>query len=283
LWGRGDDGDDVLHQKLFESPGVTQSRSLSAAAFAAVRRDEWSGCVAARRRLCFVTCCTAWRWRLGAGLSQNSACSGGDGVDDRNVRRGSSIASADAVARTLRREQSRFDIGGVPVPTELETRSFLFAGSPGTGKSQALTRALDALEKDNARAILADPSGQFAERFYNPARGDIILNPHDARSVSWSPLSEIESLADIPALAKSLVPDGEGEGRVWSNYAQQFLEAVIEHCVHRRFDECPHFFALVTSASVQQLQQVCAGTPAAALVQPGNEKMFASLFVRQRS
>jgi hypothetical protein len=214
---------------------------------------------------------SGWAWILGKlGMSSGGA------VDDRNVRRGSSIADAGAVARALKKQQSRFDIGSVPIPVELETRSFLLAGSPGTGKSQALTRALDSLEKDGARAILADPSGQFAERFYDPARGDIILNPHDARSVSWSPLSEIESIADVPALAKSLVPDGEGEARVWSGYAQQFLEAVIEYCYTGGLTN-GDIFALVTSAPIEQLQEICAGTPSAALVQPGNEKMFASV------
>jgi hypothetical protein len=164
LWGRGDDGDDVASKAVRVARRYSIAVAIGAA-FAAVRRDEWSGVVSLLVGgfvlfLLYGLALSAWGWFVA-----KLGISGGDGVDDRNVKRGSSIASADAVARTLRREQSRFDIGGVPVPTELETRSFLFAGSPGTGKSQALTRALDALEKDNARAILADPSGQFAERF----------------------------------------------------------------------------------------------------------------------
>jgi hypothetical protein len=133
------------------------------------------------------------------------------------VRRGSEVANAQAVAKSLKNVRSRFDIGEVPIPVDLETRSFLFAGSQGSGKSQALMRSLDALESTGARAIIADPSGQYCARFYSDSRGGVIFNPHDARSVSWSPLSEIETAADIPALAKSLVPDAEGDSRVWSN------------------------------------------------------------------
>jgi len=45
-----------------------------------------------------------------------------------SVRRGSEIADAKTIAKSLRNRKSRFDIGGVPVPVDLETRSFLFAG-----------------------------------------------------------------------------------------------------------------------------------------------------------
>jgi type IV secretory pathway TraG/TraD family ATPase VirD4 len=199
-----------------------------------------------------------------------------DDDDESEIRRGAAVADARDVAKMLKNKKSRFDIGGIPVPVELETRSFLLAGSPGTGKSQALTRALDALEKHNARAIIADASGQYCQRFYNEKRGDVILNPLDKRSVSWSPLAEIETVADVPAMAKSLVPDGDGDARVWSNYAQQFLEAALGHCFTNNLTN-RDLFDIVTSAPLEQLQQICAGTPAAALVQPGNERMFASV------
>jgi hypothetical protein len=275
LWGRGDDGDGIADKAI----RVTRRYAVAVALISAIDAatgSRWSGVGTLLGGgfvllLFYGLALSAWGW-----LAQKLGMGGGGGVDDRNVKRGSSIASADAVARALRKEQSRFDIGGVPVPRELETRSFLLAGSPGTGKSQALTRALDALEKDGARAILADPSGQFAERFYNPDRGDVIINPHDARSVSWSPLAEIESLADVPAIAKSLIPDAEGEARVWSGYAQQLLEAIIEYAFTNGLTNCDIFY-FVTAAPLEQLQQICAGTPAAALVQPGNEKMFASV------
>jgi hypothetical protein len=215
-------------------------------------------------------------WSLTSGVASVMELINSRKDEEVEIRRGSSIAKAREVAKMLRGKKSRFDIGGIPVPIELETRSFLLAGSPGTGKSQALTRALDALEKHNARAIIADASGQYCQRFYNEKRGDVILNPLDKRSVSWSPLAEIETVADVPAMAKSLVPDGDGDARVWSNYAQQFLEAVLEHCFTNNLTN-RDLFEIVTAAPIEQLQQICAGTPAAALVQPGNERMFASV------
>jgi hypothetical protein len=276
LWGRGDDDNDIVSKAV----RVTRRYAVAVAVAAvvdAISRKQWLGVAAVLGDgfvylLLYGLVLAAWGW-----LAQKLGIMTGDGaVDDRNVRRGSSIADAAAVARSLRKEPARFGIGGVPVPVELETRSFLLAGSPGTGKSQALTHALDALEKDGARAILADPSGQFLERFYNPERGDVIINPMDARSVSWSPLSEIESVADVPALAKSLIPDAEGEAKVWSGYAQQFLESILEYCYTNGLTNA-HIFDFVAAAPIEQLQQICSGTPSAALLQSGNERMFASV------
>jgi len=36
--------------------------------------------------------------------------------------------------------------------------------------------------KRGDRAVFADPSGDYLQRFYDPGRGDVILNPFDSRS-----------------------------------------------------------------------------------------------------
>lgn len=195
---------------------------------------------------------------------------------DKDHRRGAKIADTKSVRRMLKSEEARFDFGGVPVPIELETRSFLLAGAPGTGKSQALTRALDALREYKSQAIIADASGVYLSRFFDEERGDVVVNPFDARSVRWSPLAELEGVEDIPALCKSLIPDAEGEGKIWTNYAQVALDAVLEH-VYKTNGTNGDIFELAVAADIEHLRTVFAGTPAAALVSEGNEKMFASV------
>jgi len=199
-----------------------------------------------------------------------------DEDDGSKIRRGAVVVSVRDVRKMLKREKSRFDIGGVPVPIEQETRSFLFAGSPGSGKSQAMMRALDALEKAGARAILADPSGIFCERYFSERRGDVILNPYDARCVSWSPLAEIESIRDIPALAKSLIPDTEGEGKFWSENAQKFLEAIIQYCYKEGLAN-REIYKFIRSTPIEQLREILRDTPAEVFLHPGNERMFESV------
>lgn len=189
--------------------------------------------------------------------------------------RGAEIDTGKSVARLLKNAKSRFSVGEVPVPIELETRGFLLAGSPGTGKSQTLTAALDALRSQNARAVIADASGIYASRYYQQSR-DVIINPFDARCANWSPLAEIESIADIPALAKSMIPDAEGASAEWNNYAQTALEAILEYA-YEHDGTNGMIFELASVADISRLREVFAGTPAAPLVAEGNERMWGSV------
>lgn len=190
--------------------------------------------------------------------------------------RGARVADERAVAKQLKHTPSRFSVGAVPVPVELETRGFLLAGSPGTGKSHTLTHALDSLRAGGALAVIADASGIYTSRYFDTQRGDAILNPFDERCVRWSPLAELESVADVPALAKSLVPDGEGSAAEWNSYAQTFVEAAVEHCLTAGLGNGELFRILVVSG-FDELREVCAGTPAQPLVADGNERMFGSI------
>ncbi len=204
------------------------------------------------------------------------AVKAGVGVANKNHLRGALVVDERAVAKQLKHSQSRFSVGAVPVPVELETRGFLLAGSPGTGKSQTLTHALDALRADGALAVIADASGIYTSRYYREGGQDAILNPFDSRCVRWSPLSELESVADVPALAKSLVPDGEGSAAEWNSYAQTFVEAVLEHCLTAGLGN-GELFRILVVADIEELREVCAGTPAQPLVADGNERMFGSI------
>lgn len=211
-----------------------------------------------------------WHW-----IAVKAGVSGGSDAN-KNHMRGAKIAGAAGVAKALRGKQSRFSVGQIPVPIELETRGFLLAGTPGTGKSQTLTHCLDALRADGALAVIADESGIYCERYYDEQRGDAILNPFDARCVPWSPLAELESAAGIPALAKSLVPDGEGSASEWNGYAQTFVEAVLEHCLAAGLGN-GELFRILVVADLEELREVCAGTPAQPLLADGNERMFGSI------
>lgn len=212
----------------------------------------------------------AWHW-----IAKKAGIGGGSGVSKDHIR-GAKLIDEGAVAGMLKHTPSRFSVGLVPVPIELETRGFLLVGSPGTGKSQTLTHALDALHTDGARAVVADASGIYTSRFFRADGTDVILNPFDDRCEFWSPLAELESVADIPSLAKSLVPDGEGSAGEWNGYAQTFVESVLEFCfLHGLTNgELYHF---ILSASVEELREICAGTPAQPLLAEGNEKMFGSI------
>jgi len=56
-----------------------------------------------------------------------------------------------------------------------------------------------------------DPALEYTPQFYTPERGDVILNPIDARSPYWSPGDELRHEAEALTLATSLFPDRANE------------------------------------------------------------------------
>ena len=98
-------------------------------------------------------------------------------------------------------------IGGVPIPHESEPSHFLLAGAPGIGKSTIISGMLDVVRNRNERACVYDPAGEFVSQFYR--KGDIILNPLDARSAPWTPWADADNQSDYERIAAGLIPDDE--------------------------------------------------------------------------
>lgn len=197
--------------------------------------------------------------------------------DDGHVR-GARMVSGEVVVKEIKKRKLdwRLTIGGVPIPIQAEDRGFLFAGSQGTGKSQALTVALDEIKDGGHRAVLTDPTFIFCQRYFSAA--DVLLNPFDSRSVAWSPLAEIREPYDCVAMAKSIIPDGHGSAVEWHGYAQTFLRPIIGYCWTEKLTNAD-LFHLACVADMQRLREVLAGTAAAPLVAEGNERQFGSVRV----
>jgi hypothetical protein len=103
----------------------------------------------------------------------------------------------------------------VRVPRAIESSHFLIMGDTGTGKSALIRQMLQQLEARGDTAIVYDPvrrgprndDESYTAQFYRPERGDVILNPLDARCPYWSPGDECQHDAETLTLATSLFPD----------------------------------------------------------------------------
>jgi type IV secretory pathway TraG/TraD family ATPase VirD4 len=84
-------------------------------------------------------------------------------------------------------------------------------GDSGTGKSALIRQLLGHLEHRGDTAIIYDPALEYTPQFYTPQRGDVILNPIDARAPYWSPGDELRHEAEALTLATSLFPDRVNE------------------------------------------------------------------------
>jgi type IV secretory pathway TraG/TraD family ATPase VirD4 len=99
----------------------------------------------------------------------------------------------------------------VRVPRAREANHLLIMGDSGTGKSTLIRQILVQLEARGETAIVYDPALEYTPQFYTPDRGDLILNPLDARSPSWNPGDEVRHDAEARTLARSLFPDHAGD------------------------------------------------------------------------
>jgi len=102
----------------------------------------------------------------------------------------------------------------VIIPKSAESKHFEIIADTGAGKTALIMQMLRQVQDRDEGAIIYDPASEFVERFYNPKRGDVILNPTDARCPYWSPAEELRRKAEARTLAASLfqsTQDKKGE------------------------------------------------------------------------
>jgi len=212
----------------------------------------------------------------------------GDVSDSTSVyRRGAVVSNAKVAFKRQRARRSSRDgkrvieipitLAGIPVAAEDETKHFKCVGTTGTGKTTAIREMLSAALARGDRAVVADPDGGYLSHFYDPDRGDVILNPFDPDAVKWNLLGEIRSDHDVDQLARSLIPDSGGSDRIWSGYARTFFTAVVQQVVAARIADDGEIYRLVTKASVQELKLLLAGTVAGPFLEDANDRMFGSV------
>lgn len=99
----------------------------------------------------------------------------------------------------------------VRIPRRVESSHVLIMGDTGTGKSALIRQLLVEVERRGESAIVYDPALEYIPQFFDPSRGDIVLNPLDQRMPYWTPGAELRHDAEALTLAASLFPDRHNE------------------------------------------------------------------------
>lgn len=114
-------------------------------------------------------------------------------------------------------------------PKFVEPRGWSILGKAGSGKSTLIFQMLDSIIKAGEAAVIHDPSGEFAEAFYNEGRGDIIFNTFDARFPGWNLFNDMHDFADYSTVANVQIPDPKGSSDpYWFLAPRQIQEAVYD-------------------------------------------------------
>jgi hypothetical protein len=142
-----------------------------------------------------------------------------NGHKNNNVLRGAQVIPARRLKALLKKQpryknQPQLTIAGMPIPAEYETLGFFMIGSPGSGKTQAISQMVGVLkQRTDFRGIVFDRNGEMLEKFYDPQR-DLIFNPFDARSVHWS---HVHERARPETMAAGLIPQESVKEPFFSN------------------------------------------------------------------
>jgi len=225
-----------------------------------------------------ITCSAALGYIAGRSLArrQDVVC-----IHQRGAMVSASPTASDmapARSRTNSRVRaSGITLAGCPVAAEDETKHFKLIGTTGTGKSTAISEMLSAALERGDRAVIADPDGGYLRRFYDPQRGDAILNPFDSRSAKWDLFGEISNDYDVDQLARSLIPDHEGQDRSWRGYARTFFAAVTAQARAAGTRQMSELYRLLVVAGTSELKTLVAGTPAQPFLEEHNGRMFDSI------
>ena len=162
------------------------------------------------------------------------------------------------IDKIMRNDLSRW----ARVPRDREAMHFLIVGDSGTGKSAAIRQILSQVWERGEAAIVYDPAMEYLPQFYNEARGDVVLNPLDARCPFWTPGDEVPHEAEALTLSVSLFPDQGRENRF-------FVEAprkIFAHLINLRPtpEELTYWMA-----NADEIDKRIAGTEMAAMIEKG--------------
>jgi hypothetical protein len=148
-----------------------------------------------------------------------------------------------------------------------EAQGMLILGDIGSGKSQIIHRFLRQIaSRDGEPAVVYDPACEFVKAHYDSCRGDVILNPLDARSPFWSFVFEQKYRTDTAIFAESFFP-----GRKLERMGQSelfFLNASRE-IFARMLEFEPHPEQLISWLSDETaIDKIVAGTELAHYIVP---------------
>jgi hypothetical protein len=117
----------------------------------------------------------------------------------------------------------------VRIPRRLESSHILIMGDSGTGKSSLIRQLLLQIRDRQETAIVYDPALEYLPHFYQPERGDVVLNPLDTRMPYWSIGEELEHASEAMAIAESLFPDRDRENQFFVDGPRKIFAHLLSY------------------------------------------------------
>ncbi len=159
------------------------------------------------------------------------------------------------------------------LPKGAETKHMMILGTTGSGKTNCFNHLLPQIRDRKQKAVILDTTGDFVARYYNPLT-DIMLNPFDQRSQSWSLWEDCEFPFHYDALAAALIPN-KLKDDFWTIAARTLFSVAAQKLSSKR--DLDELLDILLKKTQKELQNFFQGTSAAALVDTRSEQMVGSI------
>lgn len=170
-------------------------------------------------------------------------------------------------------------LANIPFPRNAEFLHTIILGSTGTGKTNAILELLDQIRSNGDRAIIYDKMGTYTATYYNHTK-DIILNPLDARSKSWSFYKEIKTDSDYDYIASAFIPEKkDSSGPFWTDSARRVFAVFAKKLREEKGGDLGNqeFVDSLLKANYKLLAHFLSGTEASSLISAESEKTSLSI------
>jgi hypothetical protein len=215
-----------------------------------------------------------WRRKQEAILADR-VVSGTRQVDEKELAR---LTAGECGSHPLR-------IGSVPISEKVFTRHCAVIGSTGSGKSTCIRQILDFIERRGDAALIYDASSEYVAHYFNPSRGDFILNPFDSRSAFHSFFDEIDHPADAESIAVRLISEsGERDHDVWIETARILVANILRALWLENRRSLSDLLHVLSAMSRGDMEQWLGNTSSARIFSQDAERATASvLFMLSRA
>lgn len=178
--------------------------------------------------------------------------------------------------RKLSYKPKQYNLVGIPYPLGSEVQHTVISGTIGSGKTQAISSLLEQVRKNGDNAIVFDITGSYVGPFYRPDR-DIILNPLDRRSPSWSIFSDAKTKTDFDFFAQALIPNSRSSDPIWVDSARLIVSTAGQLLASDGIGTNKELVDILTVSSLNDLEKFFVGTPVAAIVSTETPRMTNSI------
>ncbi len=209
----------------------------------------------------------------------------GQGLKEDRAEEGTNkILTAKEVRKKLYRigKTSDLKIGDMPFVKDTETMNFLVSGSIGSGKTNLIHNLLPQIELRGEATIVIDNTGEMIAKYYNPARGDIIFNPFDARSHAWNFRTDCAKEKDLEKFSDILIgfssrKNNRGANDFWEEASASIFVDCARLLERKQQYSIEKLYKLLCRTEGKDMYRLLEGTDAARYFTKDNAKTAASI------